>query len=207
MADQISVIPTIDSSGRLHEFALKPSSPSPAAASSRRKKEAFDSHDPRTGERVRYQRGDDTISLEDLVRQERYGARGIGDMDKELAGRIVGDAKFQMLILVLMQDDLDYLDEHAEKMASKKDRTEEQKMKFAVEAIYSLSPTRPRRLQAYAADPRLVPQLLSRCHSTKVPRRLARNQVLPRPTHSRRYGPGTLLDRAHTTRGDELGVR
>lgn len=30
------------------------------------------------------------------MRQERYGARGIGDMDKELAGRIVGDAKFQV---------------------------------------------------------------------------------------------------------------
>jgi predicted RNA-binding Zn ribbon-like protein len=59
-----------------------------------------------------------------MLRQEKAGTRAATDMDLDLANRIVGDVTFE--------DDLDYMDEHAEKMATKKEKTEEAKIRHAI---------------------------------------------------------------------------
>jgi hypothetical protein len=58
------------------------------------------------------------------VRQEKAGSRSATDMDMDLANRIAGDVTFE--------DDLEYMDEQAEKMATKKEKTEEAKIRHAI---------------------------------------------------------------------------
>lgn len=121
---EIRVLPTLDGQGRLYDL----SGPSTEASSSKRKRKDphFDSRDAK-GEVLRYNADDDTTTLEDLVREEKFGAgsRETKDMDAEFASRIMGDAAFK--------DDLDYLDEEAERMARKKLKTADQKKLFAIQ--------------------------------------------------------------------------
>lgn len=61
-----------------------------------------ETRDPKTGEIVRYNADDDSTTLGDLLRQERFGA-GMADqkdMDMELAGAIMKDAKFEVCCLI-----------------------------------------------------------------------------------------------------------
>jgi hypothetical protein len=54
--------------------------------------------DPKTGEVVRYNEDDDTTTLGDMLRQERFGA-GMADQketDTEFARAIMSDGKFQV---------------------------------------------------------------------------------------------------------------
>jgi hypothetical protein len=80
-----------------------------------------------SGNIIRYNADDDQVSLQDLVRQERFGA-GIADqknLDAELASRIAGDGTFV--------NDLEYMDENAEKLGRKKMKTETMKKRFAIQ--------------------------------------------------------------------------
>jgi hypothetical protein len=121
----VAVVPTVDSQGRLHEFALSNTSTFPSDGPQRKRKEKFEgTHDSKTGERLKYGSNDDKVSLDDLVRQEKAGTRSATDMDMDLANRIAGDVTFE--------DDLDYMDEQAEKMATKKEKTEESKIRHAI---------------------------------------------------------------------------
>lgn len=56
----------------------------------------FETHDPKTGEMVRLNADDDSISLSELVRQERFGAGAAEqkNMDMELAKAIANDGRF-----------------------------------------------------------------------------------------------------------------
>lgn len=57
-----------------------------------------ETHDPKTKEFVRYNADDDSTTLGDMLRQEKFGA-GMADQkdfDAELARAIVGDGKFQV---------------------------------------------------------------------------------------------------------------
>jgi hypothetical protein len=58
----------------------------------------FETRDPKTGDIVRYNADDDTTSLGEMLRQERFGA-GMADqkdLDAQFAKAIVSDGKFQV---------------------------------------------------------------------------------------------------------------
>lgn len=61
-----------------------------------------------------------------MLRQERFGA-GMADqkdLDAELGRAIIGDGKFE--------NDLEYMDDNAEKLARKKMRSDAMKRQFAI---------------------------------------------------------------------------
>lgn len=58
----------------------------------------FATHDPKTGEVLRINADDDTMTLGEMVRQERMGA-GMADqknLDALYARQVMGDAKFEV---------------------------------------------------------------------------------------------------------------
>ncbi|KAG0167148.1 hypothetical protein DFQ28_003381 [Apophysomyces sp. BC1034] len=117
----VAILPTVDRDGRLYDFALsKPSDTGKVKGKQRYK----DTHDPVTGERLRYGTSDDKMTLLDMIRQEKAGSKMASNMDLEFANRIMTDATFE--------NNLDYMDEKADVMAAKKGVSEEQKMRYAV---------------------------------------------------------------------------
>ena len=128
-AEDVQVLPTLDGQGRLYDVGTStgPDPPDPAPGKKRRRKEAYvETRDKKTGELVRRNADDDTTTLAELVRQERFGG-GAADqknLDAELAGRIATDSAFR--------DDLDYMDDNVERLARKKLKTDAQKKLFAV---------------------------------------------------------------------------
>ncbi|EIE80507.1 hypothetical protein G6F55_003340 [Rhizopus delemar] len=117
----VEVVPAFDNQGRLYDYALNQKSQKPEELKGKKKYEG--THDKITGERIKYGTADESLSIAEMVRQERGGGRGF-DMDMEFANRIVSDTTFE--------NSLDYMDEKADIIASKKGQTEEQKMKRAV---------------------------------------------------------------------------
>ncbi|KAJ3888733.1 CwfJ C-terminus 1-domain-containing protein-like protein [Lentinula edodes] len=128
---KVEVLPTLDGRGRLYDIGSgangKDEEGDPARAGNRRKKEKhFDTHDPRTGEIVRYNADDDSTTLTEMLRQERFGG-GMADQkdqDMVLARAIVGDGKFE--------NDLDYIDDNAAKLGRQKMRSDAMKRQFAI---------------------------------------------------------------------------
>lgn len=118
----VQVLPSLDSQGRLYDYAMKQGDPEYESLKGKKKYEG--THDKSTGERLRYGTSDDTLSLAEMVRQERGGNSRASNMDMEFANRIMADATFE--------NNLDYMDDKADIMASKKGATEEQKMRRAV---------------------------------------------------------------------------
>ncbi|KAI8331634.1 CwfJ C-terminus 1-domain-containing protein-like protein [Blakeslea trispora] len=118
----VAVLPILDSEGRIYDYALNPTNQPHEAMKGKKRFEG--THDKVTGERLRYGTSDDALTLADMVRQEKSGGRSTSDMDLEFAKRIVADAAFE--------SNLDYMDEKADVMASKKGMSEEQKMRRAV---------------------------------------------------------------------------
>jgi hypothetical protein len=58
----------------------------------------FETRDPKTGDIIRYNADDDTTTLGEMLRQERFGA-GMADqkdLDAQFAKAIMGDGKFQV---------------------------------------------------------------------------------------------------------------
>ncbi|PWN52433.1 hypothetical protein IE53DRAFT_340599 [Violaceomyces palustris] len=129
-ATEIQVLPTLDGRGRLYDVGS--STPGDddqrtALLGNRRKKlEKFETRDPKTGEILRYNKDDDDKTLADLVRAERFGAgsRDQKDLDYELASRIATDSAYE--------NDLEYMDDQAEKLARKKMKTDAMKRQFAI---------------------------------------------------------------------------
>ncbi|KAJ7903188.1 CwfJ C-terminus 1-domain-containing protein-like protein [Mycena leptocephala] len=64
----------------------------PALPGNRKKKEKFETHDPKTGEILRYNANDDTTTLGEMLRQEHQK-----NLDAEFARSIMSDGKFQKL--------------------------------------------------------------------------------------------------------------
>jgi hypothetical protein len=124
---EVRVLPTLDGHGQLYDMGGAGSTDEPASKKRRRNKEAyFESRDVKTGEVLRYNADDDSTTLEELVRQERFrgGAADQKNIDAEYATRVMKDGKFQA--------DLDYIDDEAERLARKRQKTADQKRMFAI---------------------------------------------------------------------------
>ncbi len=70
------------------------------------------------------------MTLGEMLRQERFGA-GMSDqknMDAELSRAIMSDGKFE--------NDLEYMDDNAEKLGRKKMRTDAMKRQFAIQGEF-----------------------------------------------------------------------
>lgn len=127
----IRVLPTLDGQGRLYDVGqgleIASEQPQNKVSSSGRirkpKEKAFQSHDPKTGELIAINANDNTTSLAELVRQEKFSGGG-GGMDADLAQGIMKDTRYV--------NSLDYTDENAEGMARQKMRSEVLKKAFAI---------------------------------------------------------------------------
>ncbi|KAJ7071866.1 CwfJ C-terminus 1-domain-containing protein-like protein [Mycena belliarum] len=122
---KVEVLPTLDGRGRLYDVGHG-EEPEPSLPGNRKKKDKFETHDPKTGEVLRYNANDDTTTLGEMLRQERFGG-GLADqknLDAEFAQSIMSDGKFQ--------NDLDYIDDNADKLGRQKMRSDAMKRQFAV---------------------------------------------------------------------------
>lgn len=147
---EVRVLPTLDGRGRLYDVGtgVEQEDLNKGPGNKRKRKEAkvslpavqcilfsmlilsfakFETRDFKTGELLRINADDDTVTLEELIRQERFGGGAMDqkNLDFEMASRIATDTGFK--------DDLDYMDDSAERLARKKVRTEAQKKMFAIQ--------------------------------------------------------------------------
>ncbi|CAH7666090.1 CwfJ C-terminus 1-domain-containing protein-like protein [Phakopsora pachyrhizi] len=127
---QVEMVPLIDGRGRMYDVGsgnhqseeeqhLKPGN--------RKSKSAkFETRDPKTGDLVRLNEDDDKLSLDDLVRQEKFKGKSLDqkNMDFEMAKRIMGDQKFE--------NNLDYIDDNADRLAKKSMKNDSAKRLFAI---------------------------------------------------------------------------
>ncbi|TFK20597.1 hypothetical protein FA15DRAFT_116939 [Coprinopsis marcescibilis] len=126
---KVEVMPTLDARGRLYDVGTgkKGEEEEGLHPGNRKKKEPhFETHDRKTGEIIRINPDDDDITLGEMLRQERFGA-GMADQknaNAQFARAIMGDGKFQ--------NNLDYLDENAEKLSRQKMRSDAMKRQFAI---------------------------------------------------------------------------
>ncbi|KAG9098068.1 hypothetical protein FRC06_006846 [Ceratobasidium sp. 370] len=126
---RVEVLPTMDGHGRLYDVGTgRPGEGDvPMLPGNRRKKQDnFETRDPKTGELLRINADDDTQTLADLLRQERLGggAADQKDLDAALASAIARDGKYE--------DDLEYVDENAERLARRKMKSDAMKRQFAI---------------------------------------------------------------------------
>lgn len=129
---EIAVLPTLDARGRLYDVGTSKSgesAPAPHQPGNRRKRVTnnIETHDPLTGEVIRREGDDDTLTLSELVRQEKFKA-GRGDQkdfDAEFAAQIAGDGAYK--------GGEDYLDENAERLARRRMKSDALKRQFAVD--------------------------------------------------------------------------
>ncbi|KAK6905425.1 hypothetical protein I203_106254 [Kwoniella mangroviensis CBS 8507] len=123
---EVQMLPTLDGRGKLYDVGLGASDEGELRPGNRRKKvEKFETRD-REGNVLRYNADDDTQSLGELVRQEKFGA-GSSDqknMDAEMAAAITRDAKFE--------SDVDYMDDNVDKLARRKMKSDAMKRAFAI---------------------------------------------------------------------------
>ncbi|EGG02079.1 uncharacterized protein MELLADRAFT_78862 [Melampsora larici-populina 98AG31] len=126
--ERVEVVPTLDGRGRMYDLGSgNVDEAGPSQPGNRRKKEAkVETRDPKTGEFLRYNADDDQLSLKDLVRQEKFqaGSADQKNMDAEMARSIMTDSKYE--------NDLDYIDDNADRLAKKKMKTDASKRLFAI---------------------------------------------------------------------------
>ncbi|EJC97994.1 uncharacterized protein FOMMEDRAFT_129928 [Fomitiporia mediterranea MF3/22] len=125
---RLEVLPTLDARGRLYDVGAgrEDEGPLPGNRSKKRKLDKVETRDPKTGEIVRYNADDDDLTLGEMLRQERFGA-GAADqknLDAEFAAAITRDGGFV--------NDLDYMDDNAERLGRKKMRTDAMRRQFAI---------------------------------------------------------------------------
>ncbi|KAI0657373.1 CwfJ C-terminus 1-domain-containing protein-like protein [Cubamyces menziesii] len=122
---RVEVLPTLDIRGRLYDVGQgKGDAPPPPG--NRRPKPKVEQRDPKTGEMIRVDPDDDDVTLGEMLRQEKFGA-GMADqknLDAEFARAVMTDGGFQ--------NDLDYMDDNADKLARKKMRADFMKRQFAI---------------------------------------------------------------------------
>ncbi|PLW18805.1 hypothetical protein PCANC_06650 [Puccinia coronata f. sp. avenae] len=125
----VELVPSLDARGRMYDIGAgaEEDDASSSKPGNKRKKEAkFEARDLKTGELLRFNPDDDQITLGQMVRQEKLqaGAADQKNFDVEMASRIMGDAKFE--------NDLDYMDDNADRLARKKMKTDASKRLFAI---------------------------------------------------------------------------
>ncbi|TBU47785.1 CwfJ C-terminus 1-domain-containing protein-like protein [Dichomitus squalens] len=122
---RVEVLPTLDIHGRLYDVGQgKQDAPPPPG--NHRPKSKVEQRDPKTGEMIRVDPDDDDITLGEMLRQEKFGA-GMADqknLDAEFARAVMTDGGFQ--------NDMDYMDDNADKLARKKMRADHMKRQFAI---------------------------------------------------------------------------
>lgn len=123
---QVVVLPTLDARGRLYDVGSGQADATPLEGNRRNKADKFETRDAKTGDLVRYNADDDTMTLGEMLRQEKFGA-GAADqknLDVELADAITKDGGFV--------DNLDYMDDNAERLGRKKMKSDAMKRQFAI---------------------------------------------------------------------------
>ncbi|KAK0221827.1 CwfJ C-terminus 1-domain-containing protein-like protein [Armillaria fumosa] len=123
---KVEVLPTLDGQGRLYDVGHGKNDETAVLPGNRKKKEKVETRDPKTGDLVRINADDDTTTLGEMLRQEKFGG-GMSDqknLDAQFARAIMGDGKFQ--------NDLDYMDENVEKLSRQKMRSDAMKRQFAI---------------------------------------------------------------------------
>ncbi|KAG6903266.1 hypothetical protein C0995_000161 [Termitomyces sp. Mi166 len=123
---KIEVLPTLDGRGHLYDVGHGRDDGATLPGNRRKKQDKFETHDRKTGEVIRINADDDTTTLGEMLRQERFGA-GMADqknLDAQFARAIMGDGKFE--------NDLEYMDDNAEKLSRQKMRTDAMKRQFAI---------------------------------------------------------------------------
>jgi len=95
---KVEVLHTLDGRGRLYDVGTGKDGNAPLLPGNRRKKEKVETRDPKTGEIVRYNADDDTTTLGEMLRQEKFGAGSTDqkDFDGQLAKAIMSDGKFEV---------------------------------------------------------------------------------------------------------------
>ncbi|KAI0826861.1 CwfJ C-terminus 1-domain-containing protein-like protein [Trametes gibbosa] len=119
---RVEVLPTLNIHGELYDVGQGKNDAALPAGNRRPKLK----HDPKTGEMIRVDADDDNITLGEMLRQEKFGA-GMADqknLDAEFARAVMTDGGFQ--------NNLDYIDDNADKLARKKIRADAMKRQFAV---------------------------------------------------------------------------
>ena len=109
---KVEVLPTLDARGRLYDVGHGKGDGEPLPGNRKKKDKVthpsrslqyltnaiqLETRDPKTGDIVRYNADDDTITLREMLRQERFEA-GISDqknLDAQFAKAIMGDGKFE----------------------------------------------------------------------------------------------------------------
>ncbi|KAF5362872.1 hypothetical protein D9758_007112 [Tetrapyrgos nigripes] len=123
----VEVLPTLDARGRMYDVGTGATKDEDdKRPGNRKKKEKVETRDPKTGELVRINADDDTTTLGEMLRQERMTA-GMADqknLDAQFARAIMGDGKFE--------NDLEYIDDNAEKLGRQKMRSDAMKRQFAI---------------------------------------------------------------------------
>ncbi|EIW68951.1 hypothetical protein TREMEDRAFT_68880 [Tremella mesenterica DSM 1558] len=123
---EVQVLPTLDGRGRLYDVGMGKEDDENVRPGNRRKKpERFETRD-KEGNLLRYNADDDELSLGELVRQEKFGAgsREQKEFDAQMAMNIARDAKFE--------NDLDYMDDNADRLARRKMKSDAMKRQFAI---------------------------------------------------------------------------
>lgn len=129
---RVEVLPTLDARGRLYDVGTGHDDAyvKDRVGNRRRKEAKYETRDPKTGEVVRVNADDDDLTLGEMLRAERFGA-GMADqknLDAELATQITRDSGFQ--------DDLEYMDDNAERLGRKKMRSDAMKRQFAINGAF-----------------------------------------------------------------------
>ncbi|KAE8217851.1 hypothetical protein CF319_g8154 [Tilletia indica] len=151
---EVHMLPTLDGHGRLYDVGHGRSEDAGDLPGNRKKKRkvsslpandpditltdplfapSFDTriqvetHDPQTGERIRYEDDEGGPTLAELVRQERFagGSADQKNMDAAFADQIARDGGFK--------NDVDYMDERADRLARKSMKTDAIKRQFAIQ--------------------------------------------------------------------------
>ncbi|KAI5896716.1 uncharacterized protein SCHCODRAFT_02615633 [Schizophyllum commune H4-8] len=144
---QVEVLPTLDGRGRLYDVGLGREEPEAEKKSgNRKKKEKIETRDPKTGELIRINADDDELTLGEMLRQERFGAGQADqkDLDAQFARAIMTDGKFE--------NDLDYIDDNAEKLGRQKMRTDAMKRQFAIHDYKKTQQVLSSCIYCYGAD-------------------------------------------------------
>lgn len=103
---KVEVLPTLDIRGNLYDVGQGKDAP-PLPSGNRKKKEQFETRDHKTGEQIRYNPDDDSITLGEMLRQERMrnGPADQKNMDMEYAKQIMTDGGFQVSAQALWRDE------------------------------------------------------------------------------------------------------
>ncbi|EIW81316.1 hypothetical protein CONPUDRAFT_104609 [Coniophora puteana RWD-64-598 SS2] len=123
---RVEVLPTLDAHGRMYDVGHGKNDGEALPGNRRKKPERVETRDPKTGDVVRINADDDTMTLGEMLRQEKFGA-GMADqkdLDAQFAKAIMGDGKFE--------NNLDYIDDNAEKLGRQKMRSDAMKRQFAI---------------------------------------------------------------------------